>query len=166
MSNSKSGFVYLWHDMKRNMFYVGCHWGNEDDRYICSSNRMRDAYKRRPQDFRRRIIQRLVDVPRAKLLDAEHNWLQMIRDDELDHRYYNHTRQRFNHWTASDDEYYKMTVSQRISARVKARMNTPEMKEKMERVLYSKVRGVHHTPDHIEKSRIKCIETWEKRGLG
>lgn len=166
MNNSKSGFVYLWHDMKRNMFYVGCHWGAEDDGYICSSNRMRDAYKRRPQDFRRRIIQRLIDVPRAKLLGAEHKWLQLIREDELDNRYYNHTNHKFNHWTTSDDEYYKLTVSQRISLRTKEAMNTPEMKAKMEKVSYSKLRGTHQPKRLVEKRRQSCIDTWDKKGLG
>lgn len=52
----KYGFIYIWFDRKRKMYYIGSHWGTVDDGYICSSNRMRDAYKRRPQDFKRRVI--------------------------------------------------------------------------------------------------------------
>ena len=42
----KYGFVYIWYDKKRKMYYIGSHWGTDDDGYICSSNRMRDAYRR------------------------------------------------------------------------------------------------------------------------
>ena len=52
----KYGFVYIWRDRKHKMFYIGCHWGTEDDGYVCSSNRMRNAYNRRPNDFKRKII--------------------------------------------------------------------------------------------------------------
>lgn len=33
----KHGFVYIWFDKKKNMFYIGSHWGHEQDGYICSS---------------------------------------------------------------------------------------------------------------------------------
>jgi hypothetical protein len=52
----KYGFVYLWFDRKHKRYYVGAHWGKEDDGYICSSNWMRDAYKKRSQDFLREIL--------------------------------------------------------------------------------------------------------------
>ena len=31
----KYGFVYLWYDRKRKMFYIGSHWTTETDGYIC-----------------------------------------------------------------------------------------------------------------------------------
>ena len=49
-------FVYVWTDHKTEMLYVGYHKGTQDDGYICSSNRMRDSYRRRPHDFKRRIL--------------------------------------------------------------------------------------------------------------
>lgn len=39
---SKYGFVYIWFDRKHHRFYIGCHWGHEEDGYICSSNWMRE----------------------------------------------------------------------------------------------------------------------------
>lgn len=54
----KYGFVYVWYDRKNKMFYVGCHWGLDTDSYVCSSERMGSAYRRRPQDFKRRIVAR------------------------------------------------------------------------------------------------------------
>ena len=52
----KYGFVYIWFDKKHRRYYVGCHWGNEYDGYVCSSSWMNQAYRIRPQDFKRRII--------------------------------------------------------------------------------------------------------------
>ena len=49
------GFIYLWRDRKHNRYYVGCHWGTTDDEYICSSRWMKQAYKHRPYDFKRKI---------------------------------------------------------------------------------------------------------------
>lgn len=108
----KEGFIYIWFDKKRKMFYLGSHWGSEDDGYICSSNRMRDAYRRRPNDFKRRIIQR--NIERSYLLEEEHKWLSQISDDELGTRYYNLRKHKWGHW--STDESKRMTTGQKISA--------------------------------------------------
>lgn len=78
----KYGFVYIWRDKRRQMYYIGCHWGTTEDGYICSSRRMRKAYRRRPKDFRRKILQ-YVYTNRIDLLEKEHNWLQLISDKEL-----------------------------------------------------------------------------------
>lgn len=73
----KYGFVYLWYDKKQKMYYVGCHYGTEFDGYICSSNRMRDAHRRRPQDFKRRILKTNI-LTKKKTLDEEYKWVQLI----------------------------------------------------------------------------------------
>jgi hypothetical protein len=110
MSEDKYGFVYIWYDRTRKMFYIGSHWGREDDGYICSSNRMRDAYRRRPDDFRkrdgtpnRRILMRIY-TSRENLLAEEQYWLDMIKDEEL----------VTNNTTSVDREkkvrYYNMTT--------------------------------------------------------
>lgn len=83
-----SGFVYVWKDRKRNKCYVGSHWGNCDDGYICSSDAMRKAHQRRPDDFKRRIVAR-VTTNRDDLLDEEQRWLDMIPKEEFGRRYYN-----------------------------------------------------------------------------
>lgn len=109
----KYGFVYIWYDKKHGRFYIGSHWGSEDDGYICSSRWMRNAYKRRPADFKRRILSR-IDSSRGDLLQEEHRWLQMISDVELGTKYYNLTKHLNGHWTT--DEEKRLTVGQRISA--------------------------------------------------
>ena len=113
----KYGFIYLWYDRKRKMFYLGSHWGTTDDGYICSSNRMRDAYRRRPSDFKRRILQ--TNVSRETLLDEEHKWLGKISDDELGKRYYNLRKHKWGHW--STDKNRRLTIGQKISEKNKGR---------------------------------------------
>lgn len=109
----KYGFIYLWYDKKRKMFYLGCHWGSVDDGYICSSNRMRDAYRRRPNDFRRRILK--IVEEKENLLEEEYAWLQHINDNELGKKYYNLHKHHFGHWSVKTDKW--------ISVREKLRGN-------------------------------------------
>jgi hypothetical protein len=86
--NEKYGFVYLWYDIKHKRYYVGCHWGTEDDGYICSSSWMRQAHRIRPQDFRRRIIKTNITTREDTYIE-EQRYLGMIRPEELRIRYYN-----------------------------------------------------------------------------
>lgn len=122
----KQGFIYIWFDRKRRMYYIGCHWGTEDDGYICSSNRMRDAHYRRPQDFKRRIIKR--NIERYNLLSEEYKWLQYIKDDELGKKYYNLSRRHFGHW--SNIETKNKTVRDKLSEATKKLHQDPVYKEK------------------------------------
>ena len=87
MSKSTSGFIYIWRDRKHKRFYIGLHWGREDDGYICSSRWMRKAYKRRPEDFKRRIIKKCFD--KSSLYEEERHYLSMIKKEEIKVRYYN-----------------------------------------------------------------------------
>lgn len=98
----KYGFVYIWYDRKRKMYYVGCHWGTENDGYICSSNRMRDAYRRRPQDFKRKILES--NINKQELHAREYAWLKLMKEDELGKRYYNLHNHHFGHWMTKQDK--------------------------------------------------------------
>lgn len=121
----KEGFIYIWYDCKRKMYYIGCHWGTVEDGYICSSNRMRDAYRRRPQDFKRKIIQR--GIPRDILLEKEYKWLQLIDDNELGKKYYNLSKRHFGHWANNLNE--KNKISEKISKKQIGRILTEEWKK-------------------------------------
>jgi hypothetical protein len=123
----KYGFVYLWFDKKRKMFYVGSHWGTEDDGYICSSNRMRDAYRRRSQDFKRKIIGR-VHTDKKSLLELEEYYLNLIKEDEIGKRYYNLCRGGTGHWSAYPEKV--KTLKEKISHKTKEAMARPEVREK------------------------------------
>lgn len=83
-----NGFVYLWYDRKRQMFYLGSHHGSIDDGYTGSGRRFLYAYKKRPDDFRRRIVE-FVTGNKFDTLQMEQKWLNMIDESELNVRYYN-----------------------------------------------------------------------------
>ena len=86
----KYGFVYIWFDKKHKRYYIGSHWGNENDGYICSSNWMRNSFRHRPDDFKRRILSRIY-TSRKLLLEKEYQYLSLIKKEELGVKYYNHT---------------------------------------------------------------------------
>jgi hypothetical protein len=109
----KYGFVYIWFDRKHKRYYVGCHWGTVNDGYICSSNWMRDAYKRRPNDFKRKILKtNLSDI--KQMFNEEANFLKLIKNEELGKKYYNLQNVNKNHW--STNETTKLSIGEKISA--------------------------------------------------
>lgn len=121
-----SGFVYIWRDRKHNRYYIGSHWGKEDDGYICSSTWMRNSYNRRKEDFKRRILSK-VSSSRSDLFREEEKWLQMIKPIEIKVRYYNFNRTT-QHWVS--DENRAKTIQERISKKTKEAMSSPEVREK------------------------------------
>jgi len=125
----KEGFIYIWYDRKRKMYYIGCHYGTVDDGYICSSNRMRDAYRRRPHDFKRRILQK--NISKENLLKEEYRWLQMIDSEEIGKKYYNLYQRHFGHWTLIPNEEQKKSISRKQSEWQKGKQLTEEHKRKI-----------------------------------
>ena len=116
-----SGFVYIWYDRKHKRYYVGSHWGNPDDGYVCSSSWMKQAYSHRPQDFKRRILAK-VSESRKALLEEEQRWLDMIKREERKIRYYNTTLSVKRPWYTHGN---LKTVGQRISAAKKGKKTGP-----------------------------------------
>lgn len=124
--SEKYGFVYLWYDKKHKRFYIGSHWGSEDDRYVCSSNWMRKSYSRRKQDFKRKILKTGISN-RKELLLEEHRWLSLIKKEELGKRYYNLRNTEFNHWSTDDQKL--LTLPEKISLKTKEAMQRPDVRE-------------------------------------
>lgn len=91
----KFGFIYLWFDRKRKMFYVGSHCGPENDNYICGSNRMLRAYKKRPHDFKRRVIIRAKVDHHIDLKAIEQRYLDLIKLEEFGSKYYNFSKRAY-----------------------------------------------------------------------
>lgn len=154
IKNSKieTGFIYLWYDNKRKMYYLGCHLGNENDGYICSSNRMRDAYRRRPDDFKRRILKR--DISREFLTEEEHKWLSMISDNELGKKYYNLSKQHFIHWSWSTDENKRLTIRQKQSKAQTGKISAFEGRKHSEKSILKMSmakKGKSHSTEHRQK---------------
>ena len=156
-----SGFVYIWFDRLRKMYYIGSHWGMEDDGYICSSNRMRHAYRRRPQDFKRRIITKNFNS-KKDLLDEEERFLSMMKKEELGKKYYNLNRQHFGIWHNFSEDKSK-TINEKISFTLKGRKLPEETKAKMrgkklseeaKRNLSEKLAGIKRSEETKEKMRL------------
>lgn len=128
MKKENYGFVYIWFDRRYSRFYIGSHWNKkknpETDGYICSSDSMREAHRRRPNNFKRRILKR-VYTERFDLLVEEKKWLDLIPDEELGKKYYNKSKNVFYEgidWTEEDKN--------RQSELQKARWSDPEYKKK------------------------------------
>lgn len=85
----KRGFVYIWMDTDHRKFYIGSHVGEETDGYIGSGLYFRNAYNKRPDSFKRRILERIVFNEYKELQIIEERWLTMIDDKELGVKYYN-----------------------------------------------------------------------------
>lgn len=156
----KEGFIYIWYDRKRTMFYIGCHWGTIDDGYICSSNRMRDAYRRRPHDFKRRIIQK--GIERGNLLSEEYKWLSLIPDDQLGKRYYNHSKHHFGHWSSNPQQVLSMREKNLGKNNPRyGKKHTDEWKQKLSE-MNSGEGNPFYGKTHSEKTRQK----WSEKRVG
>ncbi len=140
----KYGFVYLWYDSYRKMYYLGCHWGFLEDGYICSSNRMRDAFRRRPHDFKRRILKK-VYTNRTDLLEEEFKWLSLIRDNELGKKYYNFRKHHYGHWMNNPNS---MTIKQKLSEASKKLHQDPIYKKKF---IEGRKKLPKHTREQVER---------------
>jgi hypothetical protein len=82
-------FVYIWFDTKKRMFYIGSHKGTIDDKYVCSSKILMNAYRLRPETFKRRILK---FCNKNDVFKWEQHYLDMIKFNELyyqSRKYYN-----------------------------------------------------------------------------
>lgn len=125
----KYGFVYIWFDRKHKRYYVGSHWGYEDDGYVCSSTWMRNAYNIRKNDFKRKIIARVYSN-RKELLLKEEYYLLLIKDCELRIRYYNISKSIKDPWFQHPEKL--LSVSQKISIKTKEAMQRPDVRSNYE----------------------------------
>lgn len=152
----KEGFIYIWYDKKHKRYYVGCHYGTINDGYICSSKWMNDSYRRRPNDFKRRILERQIE--HKNLSNVEHKWLQLIKEEELGKKYYNLCNYRFGHW--ANDQYNKLTIEEKISIKTKEAMARPEIRTKLEKIWES---NKHRVQSEEEKTKRAAKLRGQKR---
>jgi len=158
----KYGFVYIWFDRKHKRYYIGCRWGNQNDGYICSSSNMKSAYKRRPEDFKRKILKTNISN-KKELLEEEYKWLSLIKKDELGKKYYNLHNHHFNHWTAN---YDCRSIGQKISQSHKNDLNWgswskgKKVSEETKQKLREANRKQFENEEQREMRRIKSKELW------
>jgi hypothetical protein len=173
----KSGFVYIWYDRKHKRYYVGCHWGFENDGYICSSNWMRDAYNKRKSDFKRRIIKR--NLKSTKIMyEKEQRYLDMIKPEEKKIRYYN--LRLFSNTPWHTDAEKVKSIGEKISIAKKGKSTGPCSPEKAKNISEAKKKNFANrggmTEEHkkamseakkgtkrSEEAKRKTTETLKKR---
>ena len=155
----KYGFVYIWRDRKHNRYYIGSHWGREDDGYVCSSNWMRKSYTNRKDDFKRRVIAR-VYTNRSDLLGLEEYYLSLIQDSELRVKYYNITKSVKDPWFKYPEKI--KSISEKISIRTREAMQNPEVRTRYETGL-KKRDNKSWDPSVSEKRRQSMIKTMAEK---
>ena len=159
----KYGFVYIWFDRKHKKFYIGSHWGFEDDGYICSSNWMRDAYKRRPNDFKRKIISKIYTT-RYDLLVEEERWLSFIKDEEIGKRYYNLIKIAKHIYHANKEKaksvYEKISQSHKNDPNWGSWSKGKKVSEETKQKLREANRKQFENEEQREMRRIKSKELW------
>jgi hypothetical protein len=151
---AKYGFVYIWYDKKHKRFYIGSHWGTETDGYICSSRWMRKAYKRRPQDFKRRIV--CLCSTKQLLLKKEQRWLNMIEIEQYGKKYYNIDKIVKNPWWQHNDKV--KTIGQKISESHKKNPNWGQWSKgkSVSEQTKEKLRQANLGKKHSEETKEKC----------
>lgn len=167
----KYGFVYIWYDRKHRRYYVGAHWGTIDDGYVCSSPWMKQAYKLRPKDFKRKILS-YVYTTKKDMFEEEYRWLSMMKPDELKGvRYYNTHNYHFSHWSANPQTAQSVkekATGKKLSAdTIEKRQNTrmlnngynfsEETKSKMSRSRMGE-KNPFHGKTHSDETRRKLSE--------
>lgn len=69
------GYVYMWCDVKRNMFYIGSHKGSVYDKYKSGSKWLNDVIKNRPGTLKMMILEYYYGDNREILYNKEEKWL-------------------------------------------------------------------------------------------
>ena len=177
----KYGFVYIWRDRGKDRYYIGRHWGNKDDGYICSSNWMRMSYKRRREDFRRRIL--CICKTKEETNKKEFEWLSLIKDEELGKRYYNF-KKKYSEYT-EHSIYTCVKISKKLKGRTSPRKGkklteetkqkirefnlgkclSEEQKEKISKSMLGKTRSSEHCKKISESKKGKIPWNKGKKGV-
>ena len=124
----KYGFVYIWYDSLKKRYYIGSHWGHVDDGYICSSKSMREAYRKRKEKFKRRILC-YVYTDREGLLEEEQRYLDKIDRKHFGRKYYNvNASVKNNSWWVNEET--TKIVSEKISKSYNGKNSLPENRKK------------------------------------
>lgn len=168
-----SGFVYLWYDRKKKWFCIGSRFGTTDDGYISSTGFLPKAYKKRPEDFKRKILEYYYGFERKELLQLEQKWLDKIQPYEFclaenkrngTVRYYNikptasglggvyASKLRREYWASESGTEHKKRLSEEMKT------NNPSKKGNIPWNLGKKC----PTISEGKKGNLKGIPTWNK----
>ena len=159
----KYGLIYLWYDVKHKKYYLGRHWGTETDGYICSSTNMRNNYKNRPNDFKRKIIKRIYTSVSDLVLE-EQRWLNMILPTECCVKYYNKTLKSttpstkgYNHTNETKLKIGSGNKGKKLSEETKQKLREANRKQFQDSAQFElrkqKSKELWSDPEYLEKQR-------------
>jgi hypothetical protein len=156
-----TGYIYLWYDTRAKLFYIGGHKGKVEDHYICSNAKMLNAYKKRPDTFKFKVLQHMTGGLQ-ELREAEQRWLNLIKDEELywtpniynkTVRYYNQKKQ------SSGGNGSANKGNSNIGGHNKGKKMSDEQKAKLSAAKKGKVL----TEEHKAKIAAACRKPKKKR---
>lgn len=178
-----SGFVYIWHDTKRKWFYIGSHMGALDDGYIGSNTRLLRAYRKRPETFKRKVLEFFYGDDTRDLHILEQKYLNMIKYTELHlkenltnntTRYYNikpnaaglsgkvASQLKKDWWDSDKSSTWRDTLSQRLSENNPCKPGNVPWNKGIKAPQISKAKkGKPSNVDKETRSRI-TKEAWER----
>ncbi len=177
-----TGFVYIWFDRKRKWFCIGSHMGTIDDGYISSTGFIGKSYRKRPEDFKRKILEFYYGNEHKELLKLEQKYLDMIKDEELclreninqkTTRYYNIKKNASGlsgksasiiakkSWENNDERRRKASEISKGNQNGRFRKNTKHSEETKRKIGLANT-GKTHSPERIEQGRKNTKELWER----
>jgi hypothetical protein len=144
------GYVYMWCDMERDMFYIGSHKGSIFDNYKSGSKWLNDSIKKRPHTFKMLVLDYYYGDDRHELYDLETKWLKFYNVESND-AYYNFKNQAkggmvpFKHKGKKRAEYTPGWVDHRKGKTAEEIYNNPAVfKERLRKQVYNYVEKHGH----------------------
>ena len=161
------GYIYLWCDMMRDMFYVGSHKGSIFDSYKSGSKWLNDSIKKRPDTFKMLVLEYYYGEDRNQLYELETKWLKFY-NVESNSAYYNFKNQAkggmgpFKHKGKKRVEYTPGWVDYRKGKTAEEIYNDPEaFKNRLRNQVYNYIdkhghgwkKGIKHSKKDPRKGK-------------
>ncbi len=105
--NYYNSFIYIWYDFYKDKFYLGSHYGSEEDGYLFGGIDIKTEYKKRPNDFTRDIISYHLVNEYYEIREIEKSYL-IKYDVENNEYFYNRTNESYG-------GYHKKSVERRLN---------------------------------------------------
>ncbi len=108
--NSKNeeynSFIYIWIDCKFDKFYIGSHFGSENDGYLFGGLDIKTEYYMRPMDFHREILSYHTVLNTSEIREIEKEYL-IYHNVESNDLFYNRTNESYG-------GFHRMSVEKRL----------------------------------------------------
>jgi hypothetical protein len=121
----QEAFLYEWFDKTKNMFYIGVHKGTVDDGYVCSCKIMLEEFKKRPEDFERKILKFGIF---SNLIQEETQLLKEVNAAK-NINYYNQHNGDGNFYCKFHNEETKQKIKEKLKAHIRTKEHSKAISE-------------------------------------